>query len=217
MRHAAKSRRLLCLPQLVAPSQSSPRLEVQHRWSGAKRWHASGSCASCKECASTHVPRRATSQPHENRLAPAGRLVVPYAYHPNYLQNLPVTARQGLCTPSPTASPRTPATRGPRTRRPLLYSHSIVPGGLEVMSYTTRLTVRTLLQMRLDTSRRNAGVKLYQSAVMPSPDVTARSATTWLCVRWSPCADKNRGSQRRSHRAGASGWHCVKHAAAARQ
>ncbi len=30
------------------------------------------------------------------------------------------------------------------------YSHSIVPGGLEVMSYTTRLTPLTSLTMRLE-------------------------------------------------------------------
>ncbi len=28
---------------------------------------------------------------------------------------------------------------------------------------------------------------LHQSAVMPSEEVMARRATTWLCVRWSPC------------------------------
>lgn len=70
---------------------------------------------------------------------------------------------------------------------PQRYSHSMVPGGLLVMSYTTRLTERTPLQMRLDTVCRNLGSNGYQSAVMPSPLVTARRATTLLCVRWSPC------------------------------
>ena len=70
---------------------------------------------------------------------------------------------------------------------PRPHSHSMVPGGLEVTSYTTRLTVRTVLQMRVDTARRKAGSNGYQSAVMPSAEQTARSATTWLCVRWSPC------------------------------
>ena len=41
--------------------------------------------------------------------------------------------------------------------------------------------------MRDDAARKNSGVKGYQSAVMPSALVTARSPTTWLCVRWSPC------------------------------
>lgn len=66
------------------------------------------------------------------------------------------------------------------------HSHSIVAGGLEEMSYTTRLTARTSLQILVDTWRKKAGSKGYQSAVMPSPDVTARKATTCECVRWSP-------------------------------
>jgi hypothetical protein len=37
----------------------------------------------------------------------------------------------------------------------------MVPGGLEVMSYTTRLTRGTLLQMRADTSRSSAFVNSY--------------------------------------------------------
>jgi hypothetical protein len=41
------------------------------------------------------------------------------------------------------------------------YSHSMVPGGLEVMSYTTRLTRGTRLQMRADTSRSSAFVNSY--------------------------------------------------------
>ncbi len=39
---------------------------------------------------------------------------------------------------------------------PLTYSHSIVPGGLEVISYTTRFTPRTSLTIRLEiVSRRS--------------------------------------------------------------
>ena len=41
--------------------------------------------------------------------------------------------------------------------------------------------------MRVETARRKAGSKGYQSAVMPSWLVTALRATTWLCVLWSPC------------------------------
>ena len=37
----------------------------------------------------------------------------------------------------------------------------MVPGGLEVMSYTTRLTRGTRLQMRADTSRSSAFVNSY--------------------------------------------------------
>lgn len=44
-----------------------------------------------------------------------------------------------------------------------------------------------VLQILVDTYLRNSGWKGYQSAVMPSDDVTARSATTCECVRWSPC------------------------------
>ncbi len=38
----------------------------------------------------------------------------------------------------------------------LLYSHSIVPGGLEVMSYVTRLMPRTSLMMRVATRERKS-------------------------------------------------------------
>lgn len=55
------------------------------------------------------------------------------------------------------------------------------------MSYTTRLTERTVLQIFADTCLRKAASKEYQSAVIPSAEVTARRATTWLCVLWSPC------------------------------
>src|SRR4051812_43612332 len=56
------------------------------------------------------------------------------------------------------------------------YSHSIVPGGLLVMSYVTRFTPRTSFTMRPATRVRNAMSNGYTSAVMPSVLVTARSA-----------------------------------------
>lgn len=56
------------------------------------------------------------------------------------------------------------------------YSHSIVPGGLLVMSYVTRLMPRTSLTIRVATRVRNATSNGYTSAVMPSTEVTARSA-----------------------------------------
>ncbi|SDT06478.1 hypothetical protein SAMN05444162_2988 [Paenibacillaceae bacterium GAS479] len=57
------------------------------------------------------------------------------------------------------------------------YSHSIVAGGLEVMSYTMRLTLSTSLTMRtLIFSSTSQGIRA-QSAVMPSMDVTARMPT----------------------------------------
>ena len=63
------------------------------------------------------------------------------------------------------------------------HSHSIVPGGLEVTSYTTLLTERTELQILVDTVLRKSGRNGYQSAVIPSEEVTALRATTLLCVR----------------------------------
>jgi len=49
-----------------------------------------------------------------------------------------------------TAAPRPAKTRA-KHRRKAPYSHSIVPGGLLVMSYTTRLTPFTSLMMRVAT------------------------------------------------------------------
>src|ERR1041384_7728598 len=63
------------------------------------------------------------------------------------------------------------------------HSHSIVAGGLELTSYTTRFTPRTWLMMRLEIRPSTSCGKGYQSAVMPSVLVTARSATTFSYVR----------------------------------
>jgi hypothetical protein len=58
------------------------------------------------------------------------------------------------------------------------YSHSIVPGGLLVMSSTTRFTSRISLIIReAICSSRSYGSRA-QSAVIASSDVTARIATT---------------------------------------
>ena len=62
---------------------------------------------------------------------------------------------------------------------PLPYSHSMVAGGLELMSYTTRFTPFTLLMMSFDTPARNSQGKCAQSAVIPSVEVTARRATVY--------------------------------------
>ncbi len=60
----------------------------------------------------------------------------------------------------------------------LPYSHSIVAGGFDEMSYTTRLTPGTSATMRpAMASRTSAGMRA-QSAVMASSDSTARTATT---------------------------------------
>ena len=57
----------------------------------------------------------------------------------------------------------------------------------------TRPTHPPVLQIRVDTKRMKSGSKGYQSAVMPSLEVTARSATTCECVRWSPCTPAEGG------------------------
>jgi len=58
------------------------------------------------------------------------------------------------------------------------YSHSIVAGGFELTSYTTRFTPRTSLIIRLLIRPKTSGANANQSAVIPSRLVTARNATT---------------------------------------
>ncbi len=60
----------------------------------------------------------------------------------------------------------------------LPYSHSIVPGGLLVMSYTTRLTPSTSLTIRFDIRDKSFVSAGNQSAVMPSTLWTRRMTTT---------------------------------------
>lgn len=50
--------------------------------------------------------------------------------------------------------------------RHALYSHSIVAGGLDEMSYTTRFTPRTSLMIRFDMRPSTSYGMWYQSAVM---------------------------------------------------
>jgi len=59
----------------------------------------------------------------------------------------------------------------------LFYSHSIVAGGLELISYTTLLTPFTLFIISLDTFCMNSYGKCTQSAVIPSVLSTALRAT----------------------------------------
>ena len=56
------------------------------------------------------------------------------------------------------------------------YSHSMVPGGLLVMSKTQRFTPFTSLIMRLASFSRISYGSFTQSAVIPSCDSTARMA-----------------------------------------
>ena len=59
------------------------------------------------------------------------------------------------------------------------HSHSMVPGGLEVTSSTTRLTSRTSLVMRVEIRASTSDGTRVQSAVMASSEVTGRSTTGW--------------------------------------
>ena len=58
------------------------------------------------------------------------------------------------------------------------YSHSIVLGGLDEMSYTTRLTPGTSLIIRVESRSNTSCGRRLQSAVIPSRLVTTRRATT---------------------------------------
>ena len=59
------------------------------------------------------------------------------------------------------------------------YSHSMVPGGFDVMSTVTRLTSRTSLVIRVETRSRTSYGRRAQSAVIASSEVTGRSTTGW--------------------------------------
>src|SRR5687768_4369962 len=61
----------------------------------------------------------------------------------------------------------------------LVYSHSMVLGGFEETSYTTRFTPRTSLVIRDETRARKSCGRRAQSAVIPSVEVTARRATVF--------------------------------------
>ena len=58
------------------------------------------------------------------------------------------------------------------------YSHSMVAGGLDEMSYTTRLIPRTSFTMRDEMVASRSCDRGTQSAVMPSRECTARRAST---------------------------------------
>jgi len=68
---------------------------------------------------------------------------------------------------------------GDPSRRDRPHSHSIVAGGFELMSYTTRFTPGTSFTIRLEIFPSTSYGSLAQSAVIPSSDVTARMATTF--------------------------------------
>src|SRR5690606_15260732 len=80
----------------------------------------------------------------------------------------------------------------PPLEHPAPHSHSMVPGGFDVMSYTTRFTPRTSLMIRDETRPRSSYGSGTQSAVMPSSECTARTATTSSYVRASPMTPTER-------------------------
>src|SRR5699024_9536592 len=74
--------------------------------------------------------------------------------------------RSGRCSASPRVGPGG-------------HSHSMVPGGLEVMSRVTRLISLTSLVMRLEILESTSKGTLAQSAVIASSLVTGRSTIGW--------------------------------------
>jgi hypothetical protein len=62
----------------------------------------------------------------------------------------------------------------PNKQGEFAYSHSMVPGGFDVTSYTTRLIPFTSLMMREDIFSSKSYGKRAQSAVIASSLVTAR-------------------------------------------
>src|SRR5208282_1021824 len=66
------------------------------------------------------------------------------------------------------------------------YSHSIVPGGFDVMSYTTRFTPFTSFTIRVEIVFSTSCGSGTQSAVMPSSELTALTAQVYAYVRMSP-------------------------------
>src|SRR5207253_7697495 len=75
---------------------------------------------------------------------------------------------------------------GGRWPSSVFHSHSMVPGGFEVMSKTTRLTPFTSLTIRLLIRASTSYGTRAQSAVIASSLVTTRTATTLAYVRKSP-------------------------------
>ena len=92
------------------------------------------------------------------------------ASHVSRCVRAPNAERPAIATAIPCAS-------AARDRRPA-YSHSMVLGGFELISYTTRLTPLTSLMIRFDARPSTSYGILTQSAVMKSGVSTQRIATT---------------------------------------
>jgi hypothetical protein len=65
----------------------------------------------------------------------------------------------------------------------LVYSHSIVPGGFDVVSYTTRFIPRISFTIRFEIDLITGHGNSTTSAVMPSSEFTARIAHVYAYVR----------------------------------
>ncbi len=99
------------------------------------------------------------------------------AANPVRAQRVRAPARKRVSADAVGESDPSGSLRQRRSRCP--HSHSIVPGGFEVMSYTTRLTPGTSLMIRCDiTSSVSYGTRA-QSAVIASSLVTARITIGW--------------------------------------
>ena len=73
--------------------------------------------------------------------------------------------------------PAAPATPAMTLRSWYCYSHSMVPGGLDVTSKATRLTSRTSLVMRVEIRASTSYGTRLQSAVIASSEDTGRKTT----------------------------------------
>lgn len=93
----------------------------------------------------------------------------------------PESAVSTLPAEEPGDHPLAPRRVKAEVERP--YSHSMVPGGFDVMSNTTRLTPLTSLTIRLLMRPSTSYGTRAQSAVIASSLVTTRIATTFAYVR----------------------------------
>ena len=84
----------------------------------------------------------------------------------------------GLLSVSSIAVPSAPLFSESQTHRfSARYSHSMVLGGFELMSYTTRVTPGTSFTIRVEMRSSTSPGNLTQSAVMASSDSTTLTAT----------------------------------------
>lgn len=95
-----------------------------------------------------------TGKPHYNHHSLKSNAVFGIHYFDKSLPGLKDTGKLIFISSKNIRKPRTLSTSKPLN--PHFYSHSIVAGGFELMSYTTRFTPLTLLMMSLDTLAKNS-------------------------------------------------------------